>query len=541
MKSPLPDVTIPTEHGLAHVLLDRMQKFGSRTALIDALTHRKLTYVELRQVVLQLAGFLCGHGLTNNHLVLMACQNTIDFPVVFLALSYLGITVSTVNPRAKPGELWRLMLDCEPDYVVVTDTDVKNRIKNVMKEHKNLHIKEIFIVGSGSYPEYLDIEGLLKEEFHSSMCHHQHIIDVRHQVAALLYSSGTTGLPKGVMLSHYNILANIFQISHLVFRSPFAISNQQDTIMASLPFYHVYGLTIIQLCNLFSGNKLVVLPTFNLDTFLSAIEMYKVSFVYLVPPIAIQLIKDPRVSRYNLSSITSLFSGAAPISIELIKQIKKHLHIYDIRQGYGMTETSPGVLHPPLGHVKLGSVGIPLPNTEVKVVDPDTKMSLGSNQNGEIWIRGPQVMIGYHNSPDVSQQSIDSDGWLRSGDIGYYDEEGFFYIAGRLKEIIKYKGYQVSPNEIEAVLLTHPAVADAAVIGIDDEVAGQLPRAYVVPKSNHTPSASDIMQYVARELMEYKKLRGGVEFINQIPRSPSGKVLRQVLHQLVKLNPTSRL
>jgi acyl-CoA synthetase (AMP-forming)/AMP-acid ligase II len=270
------------------------------------------------------------------------------------------------------------------------------------------------------------------------------------------------------------------------------------------------------------------MPRFELEQFLELVQKHKVTRVNLVPPILVGLANHPIVDKYDLSSLIELFSGAAPLGKELANEVKHRIGCRVV-QGYGLTETSP------VTHVynltltetdKLSSVGPAIPNTEVMVVDVKTGQPLGRNENGEIWIRGPQVMKGYLNNPDATDATLDEDGWLHTGDIGYVDEDGFFYIVDRLKELIKYKGYQVAPAELEALLLSHPAIADVAVIPSPDEEAGEVPKAFVVLKAEATPEA--IMDWVAERVSPQKKVRR-VEFVDSVPKSLSGKILRRVL------------
>jgi acyl-CoA synthetase (AMP-forming)/AMP-acid ligase II len=275
------------------------------------------------------------------------------------------------------------------------------------------------------------------------------------------------------------------------------------------------------------GATIVTMPRFDLEQFLSAIQKYRVTLSHIVPPIVLKLAKEPIVSEYDLSSLKTIFSGAAPLGPELSKECMQRIKC-GIRQGYGMTETSPVTHSSPAdpARMKHGSVGTAAPNTEVRLVDPATGAELGPNQEGEICVRGPQIMKGYLNNLEATARTIDDDKWLHTGDIGYADEDGHFFVVDRVKELIKYKGFQVAPAELEAVLLTHPAIADAAVIPVRDDEAGEVPKAFVVIKQE--TSAEEIMEFVAARVAPHKKIRE-VEFISQIPKSLSGKILRRVL------------
>src|SRR5947207_2512578 len=376
-------------------------------------------------------------------------------------------------------------------------------------------IEELFVVGEAegvtSFDSLLESDGDVPSV----------AINPREDLIALPYSSGTTGLPKGVMLTHYNLVANMCQMDGLDY------FHRDDTLLCVLPLFHIYGLVVVLNMGLHLGATIVTMPRFDLEQFLGLIQKYRVTLSHIVPPIVLKLAKDPSVEKYDLSSLKMIFSGAAPLGPELSHECMQRIGC-GIRQGYGMTETSPVTHSSPADptKVKLGSVGPPAPNTECKLVDPATGEECGPNEEGEVCVRGPQNMKGYLNNPEATARTVDADGWLHTGDIGYADEDGHFFIVDRVKELIKYKGFQVAPAELEAVLLTHPAVADCAVIPCRDDEAGEVPKAFVVLKGEAT--ADDIMDFVAERVAPHKKIRA-LEFIEQIPKSLSGKILRRVL------------
>jgi acyl-CoA synthetase (AMP-forming)/AMP-acid ligase II len=341
-------------------------------------------------------------------------------------------------------------------------------------------------------------------------------------LVALPYSSGTTGLPKGVMLTHRNLVANILQTD-----SASHYRHGEDVTVTFLPLFHIYGLTAIALLGLWSGATFVIMAKFELEPYLTLVARHRATLLHVVPPVVIALAKHPAVANHDLSSVRKLFSGAAPLGADVTEQCTRRIGCV-LQQGYGLTETSPAAIvtsdDPAL--LKAGSVGEPIANTECRVVDPETGRDAAPGADGEIWIRGPQVMRGYLKRPEDTRAVLDDDGWLRSGDIGHADADGHFFIVDRLKELIKYKGMQVPPAELEAVLLSHPAVADAAVVPLADAEAGEIPRAFVVRKGNAT--AEELIAFVASQVAPYKKVRR-LEFIDAIPKSPSGKILRRLL------------
>ncbi|MCA9981232.1 MAG: AMP-binding protein, partial [Anaerolineales bacterium] len=288
---------------------------------------------------------------------------------------------------------------------------------------------------------------------------------------------------------------------------------------------------VIMLLSLARGATIVSVPRFDPPQFLELIQKHKITRMNLVPPIVLFLAKHPLVDNYDLSSLIEMTSGAAPLSAELANAVSARLGA-NVCQGYGMTEMSPVTHYNPNKpeKVKRGAVGPAIPNVEVMIVDVETEAPLGRNQNGELWMRGPNRMKGYLNNPDATAGTITADGWLRTGDIGYVDDEDDFYIVDRLKELIKYKGFQVAPAELEGLLLTHEAIADVAVIPVPDEEAGELPKAFVVLKPGAELTAEALQAWVAEQVAPHKKIRL-VEFVDSVPKSASGKILRRVLVQ----------
>jgi acyl-CoA synthetase (AMP-forming)/AMP-acid ligase II len=298
-----------------------------------------------------------------------------------------------------------------------------------------------------------------------------------------------------------------------------------STFVAVLPFFHIYGMTVIMNVGLMRGITIVTLPRFELESFLQVLQDWPVALAHVVPPIAVLLAKHPRVGAYDLRGVKWLFSGAAPFGPELTQAIRERLNIA-VRQGYGMTETSPVAYYTSPECQRDGKVGVLAPNTECRIVDPETGQDLGPDECGEVWLRGPQIMIGYLNNPEATTATLDSEKWLRTGDIGRVDQEGYLTVVDRLKELIKVKGYQVAPAELESLLLEHPQIADVAVIPAADAEAGEVPKAIVVASGPLT--ADEVIAFIHPRVAHYKRVRV-VEFVDRIPKSPSGKILRRVL------------
>ncbi len=453
-------------------------------ALIDGPTGVEMTYGELIDRVESRVAELAGRGFGPGKVAAVCMPNSPHFAVDFLAAVKAGGAATTMNPNLSDGEMAKQLADSGA-VIAFTSPDLRERVDRLLPETAS---------------------------------------EIPDGVAALPYSSGTTGAPKGVMLTHRNLVAM------QLLMEPVEGTGPEDIVMAVLPFFHIYGLSVILLLGLYRGARLVVFPRFEMESFLRAVEQHRVTRLPLVPPLVLRLAQDPALDAHDLASVRTVISGAAPLAPEVAARLSARLNGCLVKQGYGLTELSPG------GHMhaedgtrpKPGSVGVLHPNTECRLVDPVSGEDVGAGEVGEVWYRGPQVMMGYLGRPEETAQMITAGGWLRTGDLGRIDEDGQLYVVDRLKELINYKGFQVAPAEIEAVLLTHPAVADAAVVGRPDPEAGEIPKAFLVVAPGAAVTKDEIIAFVAGRVAGYKKVRE-VEMIDAIPKSPSGKILRRVL------------
>lgn len=503
-----PDVDIPSAT-VTDVVLGPMP-WGDARALSDGINGSGYTFEELGTRVQRLASALGQEGVGPGTVVALLAPNSPDFAVVLHAVLVAGGTLTTVNPTYTAEEVRFQLSDSGASWLMCADA----ALPVAREAMEGTGVRQVVSMGPGDGSarplDSLDAEPL-----------GQVAVDLVNDVALLPYSSGTTGLPKGVMLTHRNLVANIVQCQKALELTP------GESALAFLPFFHIYGMNVVMNALLASGVSLVTLPRFDLQRSLELIQERRLTRLFVVPPVVLALAKHPMVSDYDLSSLTQIISGAAPLGAELAREAEARVGC-PVGQGFGMTELSP------VTHVcgpkesSHGTSGRLVPNTQARLVDPETQRDSVAGEPGEVWIRGPQVMKGYLNNEEATVAMVDSDGWLRTGDIGIIDLAGNLTIVDRLKELIKVKAFQVAPAELEAVLLGHPAIADAAVTGIPDDEAGETPKAFVVLIEPESLTAEEVKEFVALHVAHYKRL-SSVEFVESIPKSPSGKILRRLL------------
>ncbi len=487
---------------LTPFVLRNCARLGSKPALVDSAAGRAIAYGELPAEIESAAGALARAGHAPGEVVGVVLPNMPEFAVVFHAVLQRAGVVTPVNPALTPAEMGRQLDDARARFVI-TSQELAPAVSEACGDARVLLVGTPDLRGPAFAPEP----------------------SAPGDVAALPYSSGTTGFPKGVMLTHRNLAANIVQVEG-VFRC-----GEDDVLLAVLPYFHIYGLTVNMNFALARGATVVTMARFELAAFLETIERHRVTRAFLVPPILLALAKHPLVDRHDLSSLQVIVSGAAPLDEGIARATAARLGCRVV-QGYGLTETSPVTHLPPEGpgmDAKPGSVGPPLPGTECRVVDIESGEPLPPGGDGEIVIRGPQVMRGYLRDAAATAAAIDAGGWFHTGDIGHVDADGWLYLVDRLKELIKVRGLQVAPAELEAVLQAHPAVADAAVVPSPDRHGGEVPKAFVVLRGE--VDLDELRAYAADRVARHKRIRR-IEAVEEIPRSPSGKILRRVLVQL---------
>lgn len=509
IRSPLPDVRIP-DLDLVSFVLSRAKGLGDKPALIDGPSGRTVTYANLATEVDALAAGLAKRGFKQGDVFGVFLPNMPEYATVLLGVARAGGITTTANVLFTAPELANQLKDARARFLVT----IPPLLDKAREAADRAGIEDLFVIGEGTgatpFATLIDRQQTPPA-----------IAIEPNDLVVLPYSSGTTGLPKGVMLTHRNLVANLVQFEAAQHE------DERDTFVGVLPFFHVYGMTCVLLHSLHIGATVITMPHFDLEQFLELVQHYRITKAHLVPTIVLALGTLPDVGTFDLSSLTSIMSSDAPLSADIAKACADRLGCV-VYQGYGLTELTAMTHVNPHGseRAKVGAIGLPIPNTECMVVDVATDSPVGPNQEGELWVRGPQAMLGYLNNQEATDTMIDSDGWVHTGDIAMYDEDGFFRIADRLKELIKYQGYQVAPAELEALLTAHPLITDAAVIPGRDREGGEIPKAFVV--SSGVLSREDVITYVKDKVAPYKQIRA-VEFVDEIPKSSFGKILRRLL------------
>jgi long-chain acyl-CoA synthetase len=507
---PLPSVPY---HGLLHHTVER---FPERLATV--FHGQALTFREIDGASASLAQALRTLHVAKGDRIAVLMTNRPEYLISFEAASKIGAVITPLNPAYREAEAEYQIGNSEARIVIVHEdqlpviTALRGKLPSV---------KQVISVGREPAPDTLSFYEIVHQTPPGDLAPTP--LNAAEDLMALPYSSGTTGLPKGVMLTHANLVANAIQ----------AVSagrlTERDVVLIFLPFYHIYG-TMLMGSAVAAGATQVLMERFDLVQALTLAQRHKVTLLYAVPPVLLAFANYPDLKKYDLSALRYIMSGAAPLPPEVAKRVQEVAGV-TVLQGYGLTEASPMTHMSPVDDpdlVRLESIGLAVCNQEEKVVDLETgTRELGANQIGELVIRGPQVMKGYWKAPEETARAL-RDGWLFTGDIVRKDKDGFVYILDRKKEMIKYKGFGVAPAELEALLHEHPAVADCAVVAHPDPEAGEIPKAFVVTKKGASVSATDLLRFVEGKVAGYKRIRA-VEFVDEIPKNPSGKILRRLL------------
>ena len=508
-QSPHPRVTLP-DVSITELMFQGLGQDDDRPVLVDGPSGRQVTAGALRSGIMALAGGLTARGFGRGATVALMAPNIPEYVTVYHAVAWAGGTVTTINPTYTAAEVAHQLRDSGATLLIT----VPPFAETARAAAAEAGVSEVAAIGEAE--GLTPLAALMGDPITAQVP-----VDLDRDVMVLPYSSGTTGMPKGVMLSHRNLVANVVQ-----FQAVRPVAPGEWTV-GFLPFFHIYGMTVLANVYLAAGGGVVTLPRFDLAEFLRLCQAWRTPQAFIVPPVALALAKHPMVDEYDLSALGYAFSGAAPLGADLAGAVEARLGIR-CEQGYGMTEMSPASHVTQKDRGVPGHVGPAMPSTECRIVDPETGEDLGAGQEGELWVRGPQVMLGYLNNDAATAAVLDGDGWLRTGDIAVVGEDGQLRIADRLKELIKVKGFQVAPAEVEAALVAHPKIADAGVVGVADEEAGEVPLAFVKPADGAEVTLEEVQAHLAGRLASYKQVRR-IEVVDEIPKSASGKILRRLL------------
>ncbi|KAF8850680.1 acetyl-CoA synthetase-like protein [Acephala macrosclerotiorum] len=529
MPREVPKIDIP-HTDLWTVLFDRKEKPFPDSQVIyqDPYTSRHYTFSQLKTATEKFgSGLRSKWSWKKGDVLAIFSQNCIDTPAITWGAHWAGVVVSPANPGYGVRELAHHLHDSGTKALFTQ----KHLLPVAVKACSEVGIpkERIVLIGDEHDSNFLHFEELLDEDVRGE----RDKLIPKEDLAFLVYSSGTTGLPKRVMLSHLNVVSDLFMVDS---NEGQILGWRDDRVLSVLPYYHIYGLQCLVHWPAYAGLPTLVMPSFDLKKFCEIIQNHKITYTFVAPPVVLHLAKSPIVSNYDLSSLRMIISGAAPLTKELIHAVHGRLGT-EVKQAYGLSETSPVTYMQLKWNVGLGSNGPALPNQICKFMSPDGH-EVSPGKEGELWISGPNVFLGYHNNPEATAACKTHDGFFKTGDIGYEDEEGNMYITDRVKELIKYKGFQVAPAELEGILASHEMIADVAVIGVEDkERATEVPLACVVLREEVKEDEGlerEIVSWLGERVAGHKRLRGGVVWIEEVPKSASGKILRRVLKEKMR-------
>ncbi|XP_046430713.1 4-coumarate--CoA ligase 2-like isoform X1 [Neodiprion fabricii] len=534
VSSPFPDVNIPREF-LHEYIWKNLERWPSKTAVVCSTTGKSYTYSELRTLSGKFAASLRKCKFYPNSTIAVVLPNVVEYAIIVLGASEAGISITMMNPISTAKEISR-QLQASEAFGVITSSEQYPVVKASLAGCSNIKLPAI-IVDEPNHPlpegciRFSELISDSVEVFSESAIPGK----TNEDVLFLPYSSGTTGLPKGVEISHRNVTVNCEQLQvEGVYPAHETTETHQEVVPLILPAFHIYGLVVVILNYLSVGAKIVFVRKFSPENFLNSLKDFKSTILYAAPPMILFLGSSELVTDNHLKTLKFIMSGAAPIGAESVQKVlRKAKRDIPISQGYGLTEASPVVTSTDNGIDNLDAVGYLIPNTSLRIVNLEESragQNMGVNETGELYVKGPQVMKGYYKNPEATANTLDGE-WLKTGDIACFDETGRVMIKDRIKELIKVKGFQVAPAELEELLRTNDEILDAAVVGEPHPKYGEMPKAFVVCKPGVKSDGDKIKKFIAERVPSYKQL-GSVKFIDVIPKSTAGKILRRQLKDM---------
>ncbi|XP_022137539.1 4-coumarate--CoA ligase-like 9 [Momordica charantia] len=511
---PIPQPLSVIEHALT--LLQSSPPPANTSVLVDSNSGVRVSYsLFIRQIRNLASNLQALTSLSNGQVAFILAPTSLQVPVLLFALLSLGVTISPANPTGSHSEIAHQVRLSKPVIAFATSSTapkLPRELAKILIDSPEFFSMIIESKRSGGVDD-----GVAQVKTNQS------------DSAAILYSSGTTGQVKGVLLTHRNLVAANAVAHGFQLMVSSKEKERHPVFLCLLPLFHVFGF-IMLIRAISRGDTVVLMQKFDFGGMLRAVEKYMVTYISVAPPLVVALAKSELKVKYDLSSLRILGCGGAPLGREIIEKFHEKFPNVEITQGYGLTESTAGASRT-LGSEEssnTSSVGRLCESMEAKIVDPASGEALSPGHKGELWLRGPGIMKGYVGDDKATAETLHPEGWLRTGDLCYFDSDGFLYIVDRLKELIKYKAYQVPPAELEHLLQSNPEIVDAAVIPYPDEEAGEIPMAYVVRKPGSNITEAQVIDFVAKQVAPYKKIRRA-SFINAVPKSPSGKILRREL------------
>ncbi|MHA1364502.1 MAG: long-chain-fatty-acid--CoA ligase [Candidatus Freyarchaeota archaeon] len=500
------------------------EDYPNNVAVYYVPEERKYTYREMMYYCDKISAALADLGIGKDASVAVYMANSPEFVFSLYGITQTGAAVTPINPLLKAPDIAHIVRDSRIIQTLICTSSLYPMVQKALEE---VELENVIVVGE-KIPGTIDFWEMVERYPPKPP---DVTIDPKEDLCALMYTGGTTGLPKGVMLTHYNVVADVLASAHAQWGDDRS-GEGKGTVLAILPMCHVFGFTMVQ-TYIYSKSMMVMYAGFDPEVVMRDIEKYKSEGFVGIPLMYFAMVNHPSFGKYDLSSLKLAISGADTLQPTIAEKWKKVTNL-DVGQGYGLSEASP-VTHsqPPWLPKKLNSIGIPIIDTDTKIVDLDTGEELPPGEVGELMVRGPQVMKGYWKKPEKTREVITEDGWLHTGDLARMDENGYFYIEGRSKDIIKYKGYKVMPDDVEGELYKHPAILECVVIGVPDPEKGETIKAFVVLRDEYKGKITEqeIIDWAKENLAGYKWPRK-VEFIDAIPRTAVGKVFRRKLREM---------